>query len=203
MELPLPRVLLVTALDVVPEGEFWARMERVEALAPEVRARMGVQARDPQLSGRAFFAWSRKLRERTRALGMSFWVNDRLDVAQCLGADGVHLGRRSVGVRDARVLLGPGVKISRSCHAPGEVCEAAREGADMALLSPVFASPGKGAALGVGALREARRLLEAEGLGIFVCALGGVRAENAGACFEAGADGVAAIRGEVFGVAGG
>jgi thiamine-phosphate pyrophosphorylase len=106
----------------------------------------------------------------------------------------VHLGRRSVPVADARALLPVGTWISVACHGVADVARAAGEGADAAVLSPIFASPGKGAPLGVEALREARA---AAGEGILIVALGGVTAANAGACAAAGAGAVAAIRADL------
>jgi thiamine-phosphate pyrophosphorylase len=109
----------------------------------------------------------------------------------------VHLGRRSVRPKDARALLGAGAWISASCHAVGEIVSAA-EGADAVLLSPIFASPGKGTPLGPGSLGEARRALDAAGLGATaLLALGGIDEAGATTCFGAGAEGVALIRADL------
>ena len=86
-----------------------------------------------------------------------------------------------------------------ACHTPAEVVQAIARGADAALLSPIFASPGKGTPLGTGAIREAREGVRRHGGTIEIIALGGVTRENAGTCLEAGADGVAAIRAELWG----
>jgi thiamine-phosphate pyrophosphorylase len=191
------RVLQITAADVLPEAALRARLAAIARLPPEARAGYAVQLRDPGLPSRALLALGGWLREETRALGAALWVNDRLDVALALGADGVHLGRRSVTVADARALLPPGTWISLACHAPAEVEEAAALGADGALLSPIFPSPGKGPAIGVEALREARARVRA---GFPIVALGGVDAQNAGACFAAGATAAAAIRADLASV---
>jgi thiamine-phosphate pyrophosphorylase len=85
--------------------------------------------------------------------------------------------------------------VSVACHAPSDVVAAAREGADAAVLSPIFASPGKGAPLGPAALAEARRALDDAGFShVHLVALGGIDASRAPSCFAAGAGGVAAIR---------
>lgn len=192
-----PRVVLVTATDVVPERELVARLDRLAELTPELRARVAVQLRDPELSGRELAALGARLRERTRALGVGLVVNDRLDLARALAADGVHLGRRSVDVADARAWLGDGAWISVACHGEDDVAAAARAGADAMLLSPIFASPGKGAPLGLEALRRARARLDGVARRPALLALGGVDRERAFACLEAGADGVAAIRADL------
>ena len=189
-----PLVTWVTDTRVVSAEETLARVERLASIDPALARRCAVQLRDPELSTRDLVALGRALRERTRALGMRLVVNDRVDVALLLEADGLHLGRRSIAMADARGLLGEGAWVSVACHAPSEVVAAAREGASACLLSPIFATPGKGAPLGVEALGEARRALDGAGLGAGLIALGGIDDEHARACLEAGADGVAAIR---------
>lgn len=182
-----PRILLITALDVVPEAILLDRVRAAADLPPAIRARVAVQLRDPELSGRELYRFGALLREATTRAGVALVVNDRLDLARALAADGVHLGRRSVSVADARAWLGPSAWVSVSCHAEADVPLAAKAGASAALLSPIFATPGKGPPLGLEALRASAGHLP-------LIALGGVDASRALACFEAGAEGVAAIR---------
>jgi len=195
-----PRLILVTATDVVPERELVARIDAAARLPVPERLEIAVQLRDPALSGRELFALGERLRRATRTLGIGFIVNDRLELAVALEADGVHLGRRSVGVRDARALVGAGAWISVSCHAPEDVGAALDADIDAVLLSPIFASPGKGAPLGLEGLRRARALFAAHGerrRPLSLYALGGVDAGSVRSCLEAGADGVAAIRADL------
>ena len=103
-------------------------------------------------------------REVLRALGAMLIVNDRLDLAAALRADGIHLGRSSVQIDEARAFLGPRVFVSVACHTVEEVAAAAEKGANAALLSPIFFSPGKGPPLGPAALSEAKELLLARGV---------------------------------------
>lgn len=190
----MPFLQIITDLPSVPEAALFERLRRVADWPSEARSQVSVQLRDPQLPARERLRLGRALREATRVMGASLVVNDRADLAVILGADGLHLGRGSMTAEEARELLGPEAWISMSAHSVEDVVTAARAGASAALLSPIFASPGKGAPLGVGALSEARAALAAEGLSIRLFALGGVTAVNAGACFAAGAEGVAAIR---------
>jgi thiamine-phosphate pyrophosphorylase len=171
-----------------------ARLASIASLPQAGRLAYAVQLRDPELSGRELYALGTRLRQATRAVGAALVVNDRLDLAVALRADAVHLGRRSISVADARALLPLGTWISTSCHDVADVGRAAREGADAALLAPIFPSPGKAAPLGLDALREAR----AAAPNLQLIALGGVDTVNAGACFEAGADAVAAIRADLI-----
>lgn len=189
-----PRAVQITARAALPEDELFARLARLPA---EAGARFAVQLRDPELSAAELLHLGERLRAATSRVGAALVVNDRLDLALALDADGAHLGRGSVRVADARALLPRGAWISVACHSVDDVVHAATEGADAALLSPIFASPGKGPPLGPGALREARAALDARGSGVALYALGGVDAATAPACFAAGADGVAAIRADL------
>jgi len=190
-----PRIVQITDPSALPDAALFARLRAVGALAPHERARFAVQLRSPQLSSRALAALGLRLRAATRDLGVALLINDRLDLALALGADGVHLGRRSVTIADARALLGPAAWISVACHDVDDVVRAAFDGADAVTLSPIFASPGKGTPLGAAALRAARAALGARATAVY--ALGGVDRATAPLCFEAGAEGVAVIRADL------
>jgi thiamine-phosphate pyrophosphorylase len=195
-----PVLTLITSTPDVAEPALLARLAAISALPLASRARVAVQLRDPELPSVELHALGRRLRDATAAVGAMFLVNDRLDLALLLGADGVHLGRRSVAVAEARSLLGPGAFVSVACHGVDDVARAAEEGADAAVLSPIFATPGKGPPLGTGALRKARARLLAAAPRVALIALGGVDAGSAVACLAAGADGVAAIRADLTGM---
>ncbi len=115
-------------------------------------------------------------------------INGRLDVALAAGADGVHLPADGVPVGALRARFGQEVLIGRSTHTVEEVERARDEGADYVTFGPVFATPGKGAPVGLAALSRAAAA------GVPVLALGGVTLERFGELSEAGAAGVAAIR---------
>jgi thiamine-phosphate pyrophosphorylase len=144
-----------------------------------------IQIREKDLGTRDLLTLTR------RALRVSantkILVNGRVDVALAAGAHGVHLPGNSIGPRRWRGIVPLGFQIGVSCHSLAEI-EAA-EGADFIVFSPVFDSPGKGAARGLEGLRNA--VLAAS---VPVLALGGVTAENTESCLEAGAVGIAAIR---------
>jgi thiamine-phosphate pyrophosphorylase len=194
----MPIVQLITDLTTVPETAVFERLRRAAQLPPEARSRLDVQLRDPSLSTHELLRLAHALRAATADLGARLVVNDRVDIALLAGADGVHLGRASMSVAQARSLLGPLAWISTSAHSVADVVAAAAAGANAALLSPIFASPGKGAPLGPGALAEARAALRVAGHALCLYALGGVTAESAPRCFEAGAGGVAAIRADLL-----
>ena len=144
-----------------------------------------VQLRDKDLPGRPLLALAERLRAATARTGALLFVNDRVDVALAVGADGVQLGTGSMPADVARRLLPAGTLIGVSTHAPGE----ASAGADFALFGPVWATPSKTGAQGEDRLREAVRAAA-----IPVLAIGGVTAERIAAARAAGAAGVAVIR---------
>lgn len=118
-------------------------------------------------------------------------VNSRLDVALAVGAHGVHLPGSSPAPSALRAICPLGFLIGVSCHLIDELKAAECEGADYAMLSPVFAPISKSSALaplGLDALSEACAAVT-----IPVYALGGITEANSAACVEAGAAGVAGI----------
>ena len=128
----------------------------------------------------------RKLTTRRRAL---LTINRRVDVALACGADGFHLGLKTVGIEDAKKLL-PGKLVGYSAHHADEAAKAFRRGADFVTISPVFSSPGKGTTLGLEGLRATvKRCGENP-----VFALGGIDASNIPGVFRQGARGVSFIR---------
>jgi thiamine-phosphate pyrophosphorylase len=184
-----PRVLQLSAEPIIGRQELFARVRRIGDLPPEARERVAVQLRDPELSGRDLSRFGLALREATRQVGARLIVNDRLDLAVALDADGVHLGRHSVAPREARSIVGDRW-ISVSIHRLEELDRA--DGADAIVLAPMFTSPGK-EPLPPGTLARVRARLPRVG----IIALGGITVHNAGQCFADGADGVAAVRADL------
>ena len=161
-----------------------------EALEGGVRA---VQLREKEISGRELFMLAEELRNITREYGARLLINDRLDIALAVDADGVHLGAASLPVSTARRLLGPQRLIGYSAHALYEASQAAEEGADFVTFGPVFYTPSKaryGEPLGIELLRSA-----CAALAIPVFALGGVKRENIAGIMAAKAHGIALISG--------
>jgi thiamine-phosphate pyrophosphorylase len=169
-------------------ADTMARLAAIARAAP--RGSFGVQVREKQLDGGALYDLVREVIAVVRPAGAPVWVNDRVDVALAAGADGVHLPERGLGLADARqVARGLGLGASR--HDAAGAIAAAREGAALVQLGPIWATPGKGAPLGASVL-SVRRELAAH---VELVAVGGIEsAERAREAFAAGADAVAVIR---------
>jgi thiamine-phosphate diphosphorylase len=155
-----------------------------------------VQVRDRSRLKCSLRMFAGRLRISTRSVGAWLVVNGDARIARDIGADGVHLGRGAGSVRDARSIFRD-AWVSTAAHSDEDVRRASDEGADAVLVSPVFSTrpplsrEKSKEARGVGAIRAARALARAT---VAIYALGGVTQENARACVQAGADGVAVLR---------
>lgn len=155
-----------------------------------------IQIREKDLDARSLVKLARFAVGETRATGARVLVNDRLDIALAANAAGVHLGEKSLPLETViewrRSTGRSDFLIGVSCHSRESARAAGRCGADYIFFGPVFATPSKaafGAPQGIERLREVCASVE-----IPVLAIGGVNLENANACLEAGAAGIAAIR---------
>ncbi|WP_255335032.1 thiamine phosphate synthase [Methanosarcina sp. KYL-1] len=120
-----------------------------------------------------------------------FLVNDRIDVALAVGADGVHIGQDDMPIDTARRLLGAGKIIGLTVHNRDEAIEAEKNGADYVGLGPIFnTSTKKDAGNGIGPdmIREVKSAIK-----IPVVAIGGINRENCRIVVESGADSLVAI----------
>jgi len=159
-----------------------------EALRLAAPGRVAIQLRAKQLVSRDLLELARTLRDITRELGAPLFINDRVDIARIVSADGVHLPERGLPIAAARAVLGASAQIGVSCHDAAGLARAAAQGANFATLSPVFDTPDKGPALGVARFTG---LVAQAGLPVY--ALGGVRPEHAAQLAACGAAGLAAI----------
>lgn len=148
------------------------------------------QIREKQLPALLLFELAREAVQAAACGRVRLLLNGRADVAIAAGAHGVHLPADGVPVRELRRLMPEEFIVGVSTHSVEEVMHAKEGGADLVTFGPVFASPGKGDGVGVGALRRA---CSAAG-SMPVIALGGVDESSAAAAMENGAAGYAAIR---------
>lgn len=205
-----PIICYVTDRTSLPVAE--TGVSREAALLERIRhaAAAGVdwiELREKDLESRALLELTREALAAARSgpIGVSrslLLLNDRLDVAVAAGADGVHLTETSLpvsavsqwkrevarerGRADTRNFL-----VGASCHSMPGAEQAAADGADYVFFGPVFATPSKaafGPPQGLAKLAAVCRAVK-----IPVLAIGGITAENASSCIEAGAAGIAAI----------
>jgi thiamine-phosphate pyrophosphorylase len=147
-----------------------------------------IQIRERDLSGHALHALVEQVLRLPNPHGARILVNDRADIALATGAAGVHLRGNAAAPSRIRAIAPEGFLIGVSCHSVEDVRRAAGEGADFAVLAPVYATPGKGPALGLEPLAAVVRSVR-----IPVLALGGVTSGRIKECLDAGAAGVAGI----------
>jgi thiamine-phosphate pyrophosphorylase len=143
-----------------------------------------IQIREPHLSTRDLSRLVRRVSSLSKVV-----VNDRADVAIACGAAGVHLRGDSVAPALIRSIAPEGFVISVACHSDEDVLRA--EGADYAILAPIFKPLSKTDSRPPLGLPALRRIVNRAS--VPVIALGGITSENAAACIEAGAAGVAGI----------
>jgi thiamine-phosphate pyrophosphorylase len=168
----------------------------IAALREKVRAAFAagvdyVQIREKDLPGGRLARLVEEVATLPEKAACRLLVNERLDVALTCGADGVHLPSDSLPLEAVQSRAGANWLAGVSCHVEEDVERAASGGASYVLLGPVFATPSKpeGPPLGIARLREICRRSP-----VPLFALGGVTRENAGACVQAGAAGIAGIR---------
>jgi thiamine-phosphate pyrophosphorylase len=182
-----------------------ARLRGLYAITPETAdtARLVLLARDCLEGGAAALQYrakgvapglalvqARRLGELCRAHGALFIVNDSIELALAVGAEGVHLGRDDEPAREARMVLPSGI-IGVSCYDdPARAARAAADGADYVAIGSVFPSSTKPHAMRapLAAIGEARAASA-----LPVVAIGGITESNAAEAIAAGADMVAVI----------
>ncbi len=135
---------------------------------------------------------SKQVRALCRGLGIPFVVNDRVDIALLLDADGVHVGQDDLPAPEVRRLIGPDRFVGVSAGSWEEACWALEQEADYLGVGPVYGTPTKpdaGDAIGFELLGR----LKAECSGIPRVGIGGINRSNAGLVTKAGADGIAVV----------
>ena len=150
-----------------------------------------VQLREKHLPTRVFVEQALRLKQRLAPTGVPLLVNDRVDVALAVGADGVHMGQQDMSVPIARRLLGPGAIVGLSVERWEDVEEAQDLEVDYLGVSPVFATPTKTDTKGAWGLQGLARIRAYSRHPLV--AIGGLNAANIADVVHAGADGIAVV----------
>lgn len=150
-----------------------------------------IQLREKDLPVRELIALAQELRTLTRDFGAQLFINDRVDIAVAVDADGVHLGHQSMPVEAVRKIVGSRMLIGVSTHNSEEAMAAEKGSADFITFGPVFATPSKiklGSPVGCKAINDAKnRIL------IPIYGLGGINSGNLMSVLDAGAYGIGLI----------
>jgi thiamine-phosphate pyrophosphorylase len=220
----VPRLYFITNRHAFPGDESACQQQLLQKIAEATRVGVDyIQLREKDLSTRDLQSLAQEairivseIRRETRnpELATKLLVNSRVDVALAAGADGVHLRSDDISPAEVKAIMlaAQGLELETrhfltavSCHSQEEVRRAAHNGADFAVMAPIFGKEFTGREtqpvqpLGLDALQAARNRNEIGrevmgGNAIPVFALGGVTLENAKACLSAGALGIAGIR---------
>ncbi|HWN08914.1 MAG TPA: thiamine phosphate synthase [Pyrinomonadaceae bacterium] len=173
---------------------YLSKLSHAEQVAHLARqgARL-VQLREKLLSPAEFYVEAAAAIRVGRDLGVKIIINDRVDIALALEADGVHLGQDDLPPEAARSILGEKAIIGFSTHNVEQARQALQMPVDYIATGPVFATSTKANAEKPLGLLELSRIREVVGETPLV-AIGGITSENSQSVIEAGADAVAVIR---------
>lgn len=150
-----------------------------------------VQLREKDLCTRDLYSLAKEIREITERKGASLIINDRVDIAIAVDADGVHLGWQSLEIGMVRKMIGQDKIIGFSAHSLKEAERAENSGADYVTISPIFDTVNKDyfiKPLGVDEIGKIK-----EQISIPLIALGGINENNVNEVLKNGADGIAVI----------
>ncbi len=150
-----------------------------------------VQLREKTCPTREFIEEALKIKEVLGKHQIPLIINDRVDVAQAVEADGVHLGQNDMPLKMAKDIVKDTMIIGISAESIQDAMDAEIGGADYVGASPIFATPTKtdtAPALGLEGLREMRRAVN-----IPIVGIGGINRGNAEAMIHHGADGIAVV----------
>ena len=167
-----------------------SHMEQVEILV--AGGAKFIQLREKYLSPREFYLQAEEAINFARKRGAKIIINDRVDIALALKADGVHLGQDDLPPETAREILGEKAIIGFSTHSVGQAINAAKLSIDYIAIGPVFATKTKENPDKVVGIEGVKRVRKA--IGNFpLVTIGGISSINFSEVFAGGADSLAII----------
>jgi thiamine-phosphate pyrophosphorylase len=150
-----------------------------------------IQIREKSLGSRPFLEKASRLMQIAKSAGVPVLINDRVDIALAVGADGVHIGQNDLPLEIVRRIIGQGAVIGVSVSSVEEAHLAENGGADYIAVSPVWGTPTKPdtpEAVGLGGTAKIARSVSIPCVGI-----GGINANNAADVIKTGCAGVAVV----------
>jgi thiamine-phosphate pyrophosphorylase len=186
MKFKLPKIYPLTDVSISKLSHL-AQVERLIAGGADF-----IQLREKNLAPKDFFARAAEAINFARARSVKIIINDRVDIALAVKADGVHLGQDDLPPLEARKILGDKAIIGFSTHNLSQALEALKLPVDYIAFGPVFATTSKENPDAVVGLENLRKVREA--IGDFpLVAIGGINFENAAEVLQNGADSLAVI----------
>jgi thiamine-phosphate pyrophosphorylase len=155
-----------------------------------------VQLRDKLSDTRPFIEHARAIQAALKPYGVPLLINDRVDVALVVGADGVHVGQTDMSVADARRLLGPKAIIGLSLKSMEHIAAAPLDLLDYVAIGGAYATTSKEtttAPVGLDGFRARVAAMRARSQRMPIVAIAGINAGNAAGIVAAGVDGVSVI----------
>ncbi|MFH1858033.1 MAG: thiamine phosphate synthase [Candidatus Omnitrophota bacterium] len=180
------------SLYVITDPKAQRGRSHLEVLTEAIRGGASmVQLRDKEADDGALIEAGKALRKICDQYHALFIVNDRMEVARTVGADGLHIGQDDISIAEARRRIGPEKLLGVSTHSLDQARRAAQEGADYIGLGPIFQTPTKPdyPPVGLELIRQVRKHLS-----IPLVAIGGIDALNIQTVMASGSDAVAVVR---------
>ncbi|WP_416841234.1 thiamine phosphate synthase [Haloferax sp. DFSO52] len=179
---------------LVTQSDLSGSRSTVEVVSSAIAGGIDVvQLREKHASARERYELARELRSMTADADVTFVVNDRVDIAAAVDADGVHLGDDDVPVEVARAQLGDDALVGRSVSTVADATAAAKAGADYLGVGAVFQTSSKETTPEQSEIGVETVAAIADAVSIPVVGIGGITPENAVDVVTAGADGVAVV----------
>jgi len=176
----------LSGLYVITDEELFPRRTHAEiARAAIMGGARIIQLRDKSATDREFFDAACQIRKLTAEAGALFFINDRVDVAAAVGADGINIGQTDMPIASARRVLGDSAIIGVSADTYEQAMQAVDDGADYIGFGPVFPTSTKLDAGPVSGLETLRRVCK--DINLPIVAIGGIGASNIASVAEAGA----------------
>ena len=187
MELKACKIYLVTDEKACLGKDFYVCIE--EAIKGGVKI---VQLREKNISTKDFYEKALKVKEICKNYGALFIINDRLDIAQVVGADGVHLGQSDMPIEKAREILKDKFLIGVTARNVEEAKRAELLGADYIGSGAIFGTNTKDNAKKLE-MEELKKIVASVKIPVF--AIGGINIDNVGILKNIGLQGICAVSG--------
>lgn len=179
-------------LYAVTDRSYLDGIDLIDAVEQAVRGGVTIiQLREKEISSREFYELALRVKKVTRRKNIPLIINDRVDIALAVDADGVHVGQEDLPAEVVRRLIGPGKILGVSAGTVEEAIKAQKDGADYLGVGAAYPTPTKPESCAIG-IEGIKRIKEA--VGIPVVAIGGITRENAyEVMLKTGVDGISSV----------